>query len=332
MGSMVKAAKELDHCAVAEIIPTAPFYFDATVYKPDHFPSSDTRWESGKRWQTMHWLGQDLGLLLENAGDTEIPSIILRVYSEEPLPLPLMDSVSNEVQYRFNLKLDLGRFYASFREDQQLSPILRRFRGLRPMNAGSLYEYLVFAIVLQNATVRRSISMMQALFEKYGTLLRFGDQELYCFWEARALAQASEKELRELKVGYRAKSLIKVSQAFAEGRIDELALRGKCREEQRDALLSLYGVGPASVGYIMFDVLHHWDYLAYIPPWEQKIYTKVFFHRDYLSDLVPVGEMLEYFEQRFGRYKALAVHYFWQDLWWKRRNERIPWLEELIRL
>jgi hypothetical protein len=26
------------------------------------------------------------------------------------------------------------------------------------------------------------------------------------------------------------------------------------------------------------------------------------------------------------------VHYIWEDLFWRRRNQSVPWLEELIRL
>ena len=46
---------------------------------------------------------------------------------------------------------------------------------------------------------------------------------------------------------------------------------------------------------------------------------------------VSVNKLLKYFE-RFGVYKQLAVHYIWEDLWWKRKNEHIPWLEKLIRI
>jgi len=52
---------------------------------------------------------------------------------------------------------------------------------MRPMHLGSLHEYIVIAIVLQNATVRRSVQMLQALFERYGTQLQFDDRVLYGF-------------------------------------------------------------------------------------------------------------------------------------------------------
>ena len=91
---------------------------------------------------------------------------------------------------------------------------------------------------------------------------------------------ATEEELRGLKVGYRAKSIMRVTEAFVSGEVDEMALRDRQREEQRQALLALYGVGPASVEYILSDVFHHHDAMAHISPWEQKIYSKLFFDRD----------------------------------------------------
>ncbi len=273
-----------------------------------------------------------MGLILENEGDIEHPRVHLRIHSRKELDRDFVDSIVKEVEFRFNLQLDLQKFYDAFSNDRQLSPILRKFCGLRPMNPGSLYEYLIVAIVLQNATVRRSVNMMKALFEKYGTRLEFDQRTFFCCWQPRAVANALEEELRALKVGYRAKFLIRVSRPFADKQMDELELRRKSQAEQEEALLSLYGIGPASVGYIMFDAFHHWDFLKHISPWEQKIYTRLFFDKDYHRKVVPVEKMLGYFDQRFGSYKALAVHYIWEDLWWKRRNEKIDWLEELIRL
>jgi len=134
-----------------------------------------------------------------------------------------------------------------------------------------------------------------------------------------------------LKVGYRAKSIKRVTGAFARRHIDEFELRQRSREEQRQALLDLYGIGPASVGYILFDVFHHLDELNHISPWEQKIYTQLFFDKD-PDDPVPIDELHAYFEAYYGGYRMLAVHYFWEDLFWKRKNAPVAWLEKLIRL
>lgn len=322
---------KLKHKIEFGIIPTSPLHFDSTFFKPAHFPSNDMKWQPGKRWQTMVFGGEKLGMVFENAGTTRNPKVTVKVFSEKKLSNDLLENIKKEIIWRYNLDLDLSQFYQDVGNDPLLKPVIKRFYGLRPMCPGSLYEYLIIAIVLQNAPVRRSVYMMQTLFENYGTLLKFNRQKLWCFWEPKVLANASEQRLRELKMGYRAKSLIRVSQPFADGEIDEFKLRKTSAQEQEEKLISLYGIGPASVGYIMLDVFHRLGYLRYISPWEQKIYNHIFFGQDHEKKLVPVKKMLKYFN-KWGRWKNLAVHYVWENIWWQRRQQHLPWLEKLIRL
>lgn len=173
--------------------------------------------------------------------------------------------------------------------------------------------------------------MMQALYENYGILLSYDNRMLYSSWEPEVIDKVTEQELRDLKLGYRAKSIKRITEAFVEKEIDESELRNKSREYQRESQLQLYGIGPASIWYILFDVFHCLDELNYISPWEQKIYSKLFFGTD-PDEPVSVEELLNLFNKRFPGYKMLAVHYFWEDLFWKRKHGKSEWLEKLIRL
>lgn len=279
----------------------------------------------------MLWQDRPLRLKFENQGTVDEPRISLSIWSKDELGQSFINGLIDEINYRYNLQLDLTEFNQRFNDDPQLGPVINRWRGMRPLNYSSLYEYLIIAIVLQNATVRRSVNMMQALFERYGTLLSYDGKGLYCFWEPEVIDQATEQELRDLKIGYRAKSTKRVTGAFVRKEIDEFGLRNKSREEQRKALLGLYGIGPASVGYILFDVFHHLDELNHVSPWEQKIYSKLFFDTE-PDRPVSVEKLLGLFDECFGEYRMLAVHYIWEDLFWRRRHEKIEWLESLIRL
>ena len=321
----------LDAKRTVALFPKAPFNFDATMHKPDHFPSSDNAWQSGVRWQTMLWQGRPLGLKFGNQGTVERPGMVLSVWSLGEPGQDFFDGLIDEINYRYGLQLDLSEFNARFQDDPHLGPLIHKWRGMRPLNCNSLYEYLIIAIVLQNATVRRSVNMMQALFEAYGTPLAYDGRQLYGFWPPEVMGEATEQELRGLKVGYRARSLKRVTEAFVTRQLDEFDLRDRTREEQRQALLGLYGIGPASVGYILTDVFHHLDELTHISPWEQRIYSKLFFDAD-PEEPVPVAELLALFDERFGGFRALAVHYFWEDLFWRRKHEPVDWLEKLIRL
>jgi len=313
-----------------ELLPTAPFNFDATFHKPDHFTSGDNEWEKGIRWQTWYWGGKQLGLKFVNKGTSSKPKVQIDIFFTEKPDEAFIKSLSDEIEYRFNLRLRLDGFYGQFKDDKVFGPIIERWKGMRPGHPSSLYEYLIIGIVLQNAAVRRSIQMFQALLENYGKLLEYDNKKLWCFWAPGGLKNVSEDELRVLKVGYRAKSIKKIDDQFANNEIDEFELRNKELETQKEKLLDLYGVGPATVWYLLFDVFHHWHFFDHVSPWEQKIYSKLFFDKD-PEKPVDVNKILKYFE-KYGDYKQLAVHYIWEDLWWKRKNKNIPWLEKLIRI
>ncbi len=328
----MKKPLRLKFVKTVKVRPTKPFVFDPTFHKPDHFTSGDNLWEPGVRWQTWNWNGIPLGLKFVNKGTISNPLIDIGVFANKNLPKSFVDSLIKEIKYLYNLELDLADFYKTFKNDRVLGPIIKRWRGMRPGQPSSLYEYLIIGFVLQNATVRRSMQMFQALLEKYGTPLEYDGKRLWCFWTAGELhkQRVTEAQLESLKVGYRAKFIKKVDERFARGKIDEQLLRGQSRDIQVDKLLSIYGVGPATIWYLLFDIFHHWDLFNHISPWEQKIYSKLFFNRD-PENPISTEKLLKHFE-KYGDYKQLAVHYIWEDLWWKRKNEHIPWLEKLIRV
>lgn len=326
----MKKSIKLKQTKIIKVKPVKPFNFDATFHKPDHFTSGDNFWEPGIRWQTWNWRKTPLGLKFTNKGTISNPLIEIKIYSQNSLSLDFIKSLAEEIKYSYNLNLDLNDFYSEFKNHKLLAPIIKKWRGMRPGHPSSLYEYLIIGIVLQNASVKRSVQMFKALLENYGKLLDFDGKKLWCFWNPGDLKIYTEDDLRALKVGYRARSIKKIDEQFAQGLINEMNLRTKSREEQMTKLLELYGIGPATVWYILFDVFHHLDFFNHISPWEQKIYSKLFFNKD-PENPVPVQVILKYFE-KFGKFKQLAVHYIWEDLFWQRKNKHIPWLEKEIRL
>ncbi len=269
-----------------------------------------------------------MGIKMSDRGTLNEPRIQLDLFANRPLSADLVDALAEELVWRFDLDANLAGFIEACGDDPVLAPALERWRGMRVGSSYSLYEYLAVAIVLQNTTVRRSVQMMQALFDRFGSRVTFDDRDLCGFWQPEDLTSVSEEELRQLKVGYRAKSISRIAKFFAEGQIDALSLRDRGREETKDELLRLYGVGPASVWYILFEVFHHYDAFDVISPWEQKIYSRLLFD----SELEAADVVLEEVRKRWGPWRMLAAHYVFEDLFWRRRNQSVPWLEKLIRL
>lgn len=315
--------------AVQFLNPRAPYNFDATLHKPSHFPSSDCLWEKGKYWITMRWRGVPLGLKFENRGTVNKPKIRLTVYSQRALNQRFCDDLIVEIAYRFNITTETAEFIKRFRKDRVLAPFILRWKGMVPVAANSLYETLVIYVVLQNATVRRTRQMLENLFARFGGRAKFDGKELSLFWVPQALARVPERTLRALKLGYRAKFLKRISEQFARDEIDEFALRHSSKEHVREEILKLYGIGPASVEYLLFEDFYHYDAFTTVPPWEQKILSRLLFKKR----LVAPKRILAYADKKWGAWKKLAIHYIWEDIFWQRQQgRRIEWLEKEIRL
>ncbi|XOB40980.1 MAG: DNA-3-methyladenine glycosylase family protein [Candidatus Nealsonbacteria bacterium] len=308
--------------------PVSPYNFNATVHKPSHFPSSDNDWSKGKYWITMLWKGEYLGLKFENKGIVNSPKIKLNVYSKEALSEKYKKSLIEEVEWRFNLKSDISEFSKKFKNDKFLSPLIKKWKGMKPAAANSFYETLIIYVVLQNAIVRRSVQMLENLFDRFGKKVKFNNKTLSTFWEPKAIDKVLEQVLRDLKLGYRAKFLKSMSSQFKKHAINEFKMRTMDREELKKQALKLYGIGPASVEYLLFEDFYHYDALETIPPWEQKIMSKLLFNKK----LVSAKRILNFFKKRYAGWEKLAFHYIWEDVFWKRKTQHIEWLEKEIRL
>lgn len=276
----------------------------------------------------MVWKGKYLGLKLEDKGTVVKPKIKLTVYSKEALSKGFKQSLVPEIEWRFNLKSDISEFDKRFKKDKFLGQLLKRWRGMKPVAANSLYETLIIYIVLQNATVRRTHQMLENLFGKFGKKVKFENKVLSTFWEPKSIAKVLEQILRDLKLGYRAKFLKKISSQFAKGEINEFKMREMDKEELKKEALKLYGIGPASVEYLLFEDFYHYDALETIPPWEQKIMSRLLFKKR----LVSANKILDFFRKRYKGWEKLSFHYIWEDIFWKRKTQHIDWLEKEIRL
>jgi len=109
--------KQLTLQNIISLFPSVPFAFDPTFHKPDHFTSGYNYWEEGIKWQTWNWKGISLGLKFINCATVDNPKILIEIYSQDKLDSVFLNSLINEISYRYNLKLDLSEFYSEFKND-----------------------------------------------------------------------------------------------------------------------------------------------------------------------------------------------------------------------
>jgi len=316
--------KELKNKKIFYITPTQPFHFDGTFHKPSHFPDTLSDWEKGKYWQTIRVDKKIFGIKIED----KKPKLKITVFYDGKISDKEIDFIKQELIFRFDFNKDLNEFNKLAKKDKRFYPVFKKWIGMRNSSAHDLYGLLIISIFLQNATVRRTVQMMEAMLKSYGTKLKFDNKEIYSLWLPERLENADEQELRDLKIGYRAKFIKKLSHEFNQGLIDEYELRKLDKETARNELIKLYGVGPETSRILLFEALHHNDVFDHVSPWQQKIYSQLFYHKS----LVPAEKIRDDIKKRYGKYSMLAVHYIWEDVFWRRKNEHIEWLEKEIRL
>jgi N-glycosylase/DNA lyase len=317
------------HVEEAVVEPVAPFNFDGTIHVPHYFPTPDYIWEPGTVWKTLNISDGHFGLKLEDAGRVNRPKVRMKIFSSGKISGELVEKIKLELDWRYGFSEDLSIFYKQFRTDRFLAPVFKRWMGMRANCENSLYELMMISIVLQNATVRRTVQMMNNLFSAYGSKLKFEAKELSVFWAPESLAKVSEEDLRILKVGYRARMLKQISEAFARKEIDESKLRKVNTQDAKKELLKLPGVGPATVQILLSGYLRRYDTFDLKGrPWEQKIISHIMFNKK----PVTTEEIVNKFNSRYREWRGLAFHYIFTDLFWKHKQKKIPWLEKEIRM
>ena len=310
------------------IFPSSPFHFDGTFHKPSHFPDKLGDWKPGTYWQAIR-IGEKLfGLKIENSGAIQRPKIKVSVFYNNKISEKDIENIRQEIIWRFDLNADLKEFNNIAKSDKRFYPIFRKWLGMRNSSAHNLYELLIVAVLLQNANVRRTVQMMNALLDKYGGKLKFDGKEIFAIWLPEELERITEQNLRDLKIGYRAKFIKRLSQDFSEGKVDEQKLRKLDQENAKKELMKLYGVGPETARILLFEVCHQYNTFDHIAPWQQKIYSRLFYNRP----MVSASKIRNDIQKQYGKYSMLAVHYIWEDIFWKRKYKSIPWLEKEIRL
>ncbi len=144
-------------------------------------------------------------------------------------------------------------------EDEYMLTAMKYGWGMRILKQ-ELWEIVVSFLISQQNNIKRIRGCIQTICERYGTekTNSYGET-YYCFPTAQALSHISELELRSCNLGYRAKYILRTSQAIASGEFSLEHLKTLPYEEAKQELLKLYGVGIKVAECICLYGLHHLD-------------------------------------------------------------------------
>src|SRR5713101_1882603 len=147
-------SRTLQRRATLRIRPTSPFHFDGTFHKPSHFPAPMQAWQTGRFWQALRVGRRLYGVQIDDVGTNSEPGLRVSLFDNRDVSQRDLDLLRSELVWRFDLDTNLSEFARLAQKDQRFRAVFRRWRGMRDSCFNSIYELLVIAILLQNATVR----------------------------------------------------------------------------------------------------------------------------------------------------------------------------------
>lgn len=229
--------------------------------------------------------------------------------------------VRQVVARQFSTALDLAPFHRMARSDKVLSKLVKHFRGMRIPQAPSVYECVVCAILEQQVNLSFAHQVKKALVETYGNTIEFEGRNYHAFPEPHTLASATPAEFRSLQIsGPKARYIIGISRAVADGGVHLEGLRFVASDEARALLVEHKGIGPWTAEYVCLRALGKLDHLPSADVGLQKA-IQLF----YRLRKAPTSARIEQIGKKWAGWRSYATFYLWLTYW-----EQANWKERLM--
>jgi N-glycosylase/DNA lyase len=273
--------------------------------------------------QVFHW--QKIGdgfvgtignraLYLEQCGE------FLKVrFGGTPKPARETRALPGVIRHYFALDHPLGTICDSFPKDRVMNAARNFCHGLRIIRQPK-WECLATFICSSMKQVAHIRQISVALRKRFGGQRRIDDHLLYTFASPRRLAQASEKELRDCKLGYRAKNLRKTARLVSSGQADLEAWSALSDAELRKQLCSLPGVGPKIANCVM---LFAYERLRAFPidVWIERVLRQHYFSG---QRKMTARRLRQFSETYFGEHGGYAQQYLFHHARMSSRKDCRP--------
>jgi 3-methyladenine DNA glycosylase/8-oxoguanine DNA glycosylase len=226
-----------------------------------------------------------------------------KVHLSEGLSPVDRDTLERRLRWMLRLDEDLSEFHVILRTLPGGEAPAARGEG-RLLRSWDLFEDVLKTICTTNTTWAQTKSMVGRLVERYGERGAGG----VALPMPERIAEATEVELREAGLGYRASAVRRLAAAMVAGELprEAAAWAALPDTELQARLLALQSIGPYAAGNLRM-LLGHYDRLA-IDSWLRRAVREAWFNGADVRD-----RDIEAAFAPFGRWRVL-VYWFHPEL------------------
>ena len=274
--------------------------------------------------QVFHWqkVGNGfVGAIGDRAVYVEQHANVLKVRDGEAPSLPQARAKARAlpriVAHYFALDHPLAEICASFPDDPAMNAARLFCRGLRIIRQPK-WECLATFICSSMKQVAHIRQISLALRRRFGDRRKVGDHVVYTFPPAQRLARATENDLRECALGYRAKNLRATARLVSSGECDLESWSALSDPDLREKLCSLPGVGAKIANCVM---LFAYERLRAFPidVWIERVLKQQYFPRKKITE----PRLREFSETYFGEHGGYAQQYLFHHARIASRNSGV---------
>ncbi|MEY2492111.1 MAG: N-glycosylase/DNA lyase [Verrucomicrobiota bacterium] len=259
--------------------------------------------------QVFHWARKDRGFV----GAIAETAVYIQ---QEGDSLKFAGASAKTIARYFALDHALLEICASFPDDAIMNEARDFCRGLRIIRQPK-WECLATFICSSMKQVAHIRQISDALRQRFGKAKQICAHKIFTFPSAERLACATEKELRECALGYRAKNLLGTAQRIAADEADLEAWSKLPDSALRTQLCQLPGVGAKVANCVM---LFAYERVAAFPidVWIERVLRQQYFAG---KKKVTSKTMAEFAESYFGPHGGYAQQYLFHHARMAKRKQ-----------
>lgn len=209
-----------------------------------------------------------------------------------------------QVEEALGLDYDLEKIFGGIK-DEKIQKAREEFWGLRVLQ-DDFFPCLISYLCSPQMRIPRIKQMFNDMAREWGGTVEHNDHELLRFPTQQELSEASEEELRDLGVGYRAKYIVETLDILNDG-FDHEEVRQMEYEDAREKMKELYGVGDKVADCVLLFSLGFKE-AAPIDTWGKKAlkahYPEI--HSDKYDEVS--RNMRDYFGEHAGYAQEYIFH------------------------
>ena len=205
------------------------------------------------------------------------------------------------------LNVDLTDVYNAISVDERVGESIGRYRGMRILRQDP-WECLVSFICSSASNIPRISRNVEDMCTAFGRPI-VGQTARRSFPTPEQLAEAGQKRIFRIGLGYRAAYLAKTAQAVADGEVDVMALREDSYEYALEVLMTLTGVGDKVANCVLLFSLDKPEAFP-VDVWIIRVLREWYLDG---TASISLPKMRAWAQDYFGPYAGYANQYLFHD-------------------